>query len=315
MPSLKENKFFAHSSSFVNSKKIGRKTKIWAFCNILKGAQIGEDCNINDHVFIENDVVVGNRVTIKCGVQLWDGLRVEDDVFIGPNATFTNDNFPRSKKYPKKFLKTVIGKGASIGANATILPGLKIGANAMIGAGAVVTKDVPRNAIVVGNPARITGYVDAYDISPKTVITLDSAYEKEPQIKVKGVKLYKLPKYNDIRGDLSVAEFQKEIPFLVKRVFMVYNVPSEEIRGEHAHKKQHQYLICLKGSLNVVVDDGVSTSEIKMLPLAFGLHIAPNVWSIQYKFSTDAVLLVFASDKYDPSEYIRIYDEFLKYIK
>ena len=120
------------------------------------------DCNICDHVFIENDVVVGDRVTVKCGVQLWDGLRVEDDVFIGPNATFTNDPFPRSKQRPPSLrARRWSAQGASIGANATILPGLEIGRGAMVGAGAVVTRIVPPNAIVVGNPARIVGYVDS----------------------------------------------------------------------------------------------------------------------------------------------------------
>lgn len=316
MQNLSESKkTYIHPSSLVNSKKIGPNTKVWAFCNILKGARIGKNCNINDHVFIENDVVVGDNVTIKCGVQLWDGLRVEDDVFVGPNATFTNDNFPRSKKYPNKFLVTTIKKGASIGANATILPGITIGEKAMIGAGAVVTKDVPRNAIVVGNPARITGYISAFDVKPKSVINPDVAIDTHQSIKTKGVKLYKLPKYNDIRGDLSVAEFGKEIPFLVKRSFMVYNVPSEEIRGEHAHKKQDQFLICLRGSINIVVDDGNVSSEVKMTPVSFGLYVPHKIWSIQYKFSPDAMLLVYASGKYDSSEYIRNYDEFIKYLK
>ena len=146
--------YFKHPQALVETDKIGTDTRIWAFVHILPGAQIGADCNICDHVFIENDVVVGNRVTIKSGVQLWDGLRVEDDVFIGPNATFSNDRFPRSKQ-PFNLLVTIVKKGASIGANATILPGITIGENAMVGAGAVVTKDVPPNALVVGNPAII----------------------------------------------------------------------------------------------------------------------------------------------------------------
>ncbi len=138
---------------------IGARTRVWAFVHVLAGARIGEDCNLCDHVFIENDVSIGDRVTIKCGVQVWDGVILEDDVFVGPNATFTNDLLPRSKQNSWKFSRTVVRRGASIGANATILAGLEIGANAMIGAGAVVTKDVPPNAIVVGNPARIKGYV------------------------------------------------------------------------------------------------------------------------------------------------------------
>lgn len=146
--------FIKHQTAIVESNNIGEGTRIWAFVHILSGAQIGSDCNICDHVFIENDVIIGNRVTIKCGVQIWDGIRIEDDVFIGPNATFTNDKFPRSKKYPDEFLTTTIREGASIGANATILPGITIGENAMVGAGAVVVKDVPAKTLVVGNPAR-----------------------------------------------------------------------------------------------------------------------------------------------------------------
>lgn len=146
---------FIHKLADVLSKNIGKNTKIWQFVVILEKAQIGEDCNICAHVFIENEVIIGDRVTIKSGVYIWDGVSIEDDVFIGPNATFTNDRYPRSKQYPEKFEGVYISKGASIGANATILPGVKIGRNAMVGAGAVVTKDVPDNAVVVGNPAKI----------------------------------------------------------------------------------------------------------------------------------------------------------------
>ena len=147
--------YFKHSHALVETDKIGKGTRIWALVHILPGATIGSHCNICDHVFIENDVVIGNRVTIKNGVQIWDGVRLENDVFVGPNATFTNDQFPRSQKPPLKFLKTIVKKGASIGANATILPGVVIGEKAMVGAGAVVTKDVPKYAVVVGNPAKI----------------------------------------------------------------------------------------------------------------------------------------------------------------
>ncbi len=136
---------FIHKLSDVKSKKIGTNTKVWQYCVILENAVIGENCNICAHVLIENDVVIGNNVTIKSGVQLWDGLVVEDNVFIGPNVTFTNDLYPRSKHYPEKFIKTVIKKGASIGANTTIIPGIVIGENSMIAAGSIVTKNVPDN--------------------------------------------------------------------------------------------------------------------------------------------------------------------------
>src|SRR3954453_8818045 len=133
--------FFVHPQALCESTAIGKNTRVWAFAHVLPRARIGEACNICDHVFIENDVVIGDRVTIKCGVQLWDGLRVADDVFIGPNATFSNDKYPRSRQYPTEFPRTEIGAGASLGANCTILPGIRVGRKAMVGAGSVVTKD------------------------------------------------------------------------------------------------------------------------------------------------------------------------------
>jgi UDP-2-acetamido-3-amino-2,3-dideoxy-glucuronate N-acetyltransferase len=145
---------FIHERALVESDSIGPGTRIWAFAHVMPGAVVGADCNICDHTYIEGDVVVGDRVTIKSGVYLWDGLRVEDDVFIGPQATFTNDRFPRSKQDFELQL-TTLRRGASIGAGAVVLPGITIGRQAMVGAGAVVTRDVPDAAVVVGNPARV----------------------------------------------------------------------------------------------------------------------------------------------------------------
>src|SRR5918994_2982856 len=151
---------FVHPTALCETSDIGENTRVWAFTHVLAGARIGRDCNVCDHVFIENDVIAGDRVTIKSGVQLWDGLRIADDVFIGPNVSFSNDKYPRSKHYQSVVLQTHIGRGASIGSGAVILPGLRIGAGAMVGAGAVVTQDVPARAIVSGNPARIVAYTD-----------------------------------------------------------------------------------------------------------------------------------------------------------
>ena len=150
---MEKNNRFIHTLADVLTDNIGEDTKVWQFVVILKDAKIGSNCNINSHCFIENDVVIGNNVTVKCGVYLWDGMRIENNVFIGPNVTFVNDKYPRSKKYPSKFQKTLIKKGASIGAGAIILGGLTIGENSLIGAGSVVTKNIPDNTLWYGNPA------------------------------------------------------------------------------------------------------------------------------------------------------------------
>jgi acetyltransferase-like isoleucine patch superfamily enzyme len=136
---------------------IGPRTQVWQFAIVLAGARIGADCNINCHTFFEGGAVIGDRVTVKSGVYVWDGIIIEDDVFCGPNATFTNDKHPRSRQRPGVFERTVVRKGASIGAGAIVLPGLTIGEGAVVGAGAVVTKNVPPGATVIGNPARSNG--------------------------------------------------------------------------------------------------------------------------------------------------------------
>lgn len=304
--------FFAHPNALVETEKIGKSTRIWAFAHVLPGAVIGEDCNLCDQVFIENDVVIGNRVTIKSGVQLWDGITLEDDVFIGPNATFTNDPFPRSKQYPESFTRTVIRKGASIGANATILPGLTIGQYAMVGAGTVVTKDVPPFAIVIGNPAHITGYVQANKSHLNDPDSSKVVKEIDTGLGIGGVRLHELPVVIDLRGSLTFAEYDKSLPFVPQRYFLVFDVPSKEIRGEHAHRQCHQFLVCIKGSCSVVVDDGRNRVEVLLNHPNLGLHVPPMIWATEYKYSLDAVLLVFASDIYKAEDYIRDYDLFLK---
>lgn len=309
--------YFVHPLGCCESANIGTGTRVWAFAHVLPGAKLGADCNICDHVFVENDVVLGDRVTVKCGVQLWDGLRVEDDVFIGPNATFTNDRFPRSKQYPEKFALTSVGRGASIGANATVLPGLRIGQFAMVGAGAVVTRSVPPYAIVVGNPARIVGYVDGAS-ALRPAASPATAFPTRPgtvATDVRGVTLHRLKQVEDLRGSLSVGEFPQDVPFDVSRYFLVFDVPSAETRGEHAHHVCHQFLLCVKGSCAVVADDGERRQEFLLDRPDLGVHLPPMVWGIQYKYSADAVLLVFASQRYAAADYIRDYDEFLTLVR
>lgn len=303
--------FFVHPQGLCESTEVGPGTRVWAFAHVLPGARIGRDCNICDHVFIENDVQLGDRVTIKCGVQLWDGVRLEDDVFVGPNATFTNDIFPRSKQPPPEWGRTVVKAGASIGANATILPGLTIGARAMVGAGAVVTRSVPPNAVVVGNPAKIVGYVDTARNEPAKV----PAAPRNPAgtvtaTSVKGVTLHELVEAADMRGSLSVAEIGRDVPFAVQRYFIVYDVPSLEVRGEHAHRRCAQFLVAVRGSVAVVADDGEHREQFLLDRPNLGLLLPPMTWGIQYRYSPEAVLLVLASEHYDNADYIRDYDRF-----
>lgn len=305
-----------HPSADVKSTKIGQSSRVWQYVVVLPDAVIGEDVNICSHCLIENDVVIGDRTTIKSGVYVWDGLRIGNDVFIGPNVTFTNDKFPRSKIYPEAFLPTTIEDKASIGGGAVILPGITIGMGSMVGAGAVVTKSVPPYAIVTGSPARITGYVENSVESdnrgkPK-LIENPTTQEGTTRVGVGNVTIHNFKLVADMRGDLSVGEFEKEIPFTPKRYFLVFNVPSQKTRGEHAHHNCHQFLICVKGNCAVVVDDGQNRAEVTLDSPSKGIYLPPLTWGIQYKYSEDAVLLVFTSDYYDAADYIRNYSDFLK---
>ncbi|HEY5959195.1 MAG TPA: WxcM-like domain-containing protein [Polyangiaceae bacterium] len=305
-------KSFWHPSAIVESTNVGMGTRVWAFTHILPSAVVGADCNLCDHVFIENDVIIGDRVTIKCGVQIWDGLRIEDDVFIGPNATFANDTFPRSQQHPTAFPTTTLRRGASIGANATILPGVTIGQHAMVGAGAVVTRSVPPYAVVVGNPARIVRYTSDGSVdAPAGKPTHAGFADKPKDIRVPGVSLLRVPIIKDLRGDLVARQVGRGMPFVPQRFFVVFGVPSKEVRGEHAHRVCKQLLVCLHGSISVVADDSKNRQEFVLDSADLGLYLPPMVWGIQYKYSADATLLVLASHPYDAADYIRDYDAFL----
>jgi len=307
---------FIHPHAINESGVVGRGTRIWAFAHVLPGARIGRNCNICDHVFIENDVVIGDDVTVKSGVQIWDGARVGNRVFIGPNVTFTNDPFPRSKRHPASYPATILEDGCSIGANATLLPGLTVGRFAMVGAGSVVTQSVPAHAIVMGNPARITGYVGV-EPAAKAVRRRGPAPSKPSEAsvtrtRIAGVTLRSLPVHSDMRGDLCVAEFERDLPFVPRRQFLVSNVPSPQVRGEHAHRRCHQFLICVNGSCRVVADDGQAREEFTLDDRRLGLHLPPLTWCVHYRYTPDAVLLVLTSRPYEVDDYIRDYDEFVR---
>jgi acetyltransferase-like isoleucine patch superfamily enzyme len=301
--------FFKHENSICESETIGDGTRLWAFTHILPGAKIGRDCNICDFVFIEDNVELGDRVTIKSGVQLWDGITIEDDVFIGPNVTFTNDKFPRSRQHLSEYPLTKIERGASIGANSTILPGITIGQGSMIGAGSNVTKSIPPFAIAYGNPARIQGYVESDSSTSKS--NKDSKSESNTAKLPGGCEVINLTNASDARGSLMAIDFDDFKPFDVRRVFYVYDVPTHNVRGEHAHKVCSQFLIALNGSIRVLLDDGYSRAEVTLKSNIEGLLVPPMVWSSQFEFSHGSILGVLASHKYNNDDYIRKYSEYL----
>jgi UDP-2-acetamido-3-amino-2,3-dideoxy-glucuronate N-acetyltransferase len=294
---------FVHAAGICETTHVGEGTRIWAFAHVLPGARIGRNCNICDGVFIENDVIIGDDVTIKSGVQLWDGVRLGHRVFVGPNATFTNDLFPRSKQHPSSFQQTVVEDSASVGANATILPGVRLGYGAMIGAGAVVVDDVPARAIVVGNPARVVGYAGADEH--------ESLARNESSPDESGVRQIRLESHRDGRGRLIAAE-TLALPFAANRLFLVDHVASGAARGAHSHRLCHQLLVAVAGQMKAVIDDGKRARVVVMNTPEVGLYLPPMIWSMQFDHTDGAVLLVMASRPYDLSDYITDYAEFIR---
>ena len=212
---------------------------------------------------------------------------------------------------PEQYARTRVKHGASIGGGAVLLPGITIGENAMVAAGAVVTQSVPPHAIVKGNPARITGYATSSVTTLPEATNSESGEDGEPLLTRTSAKVSQLWSTTDARGKLSVGNFEEQIPFQPQRFFMVYGVPTSKIRGEHAHIECEQFLICVSGSCDILLDDGITRSNVTLSQPSTGLYIPPMTWATQYNHTNNAVLLVFASHKYDEKDYIRSYDQFL----
>jgi UDP-2-acetamido-3-amino-2,3-dideoxy-glucuronate N-acetyltransferase len=271
------------------------------------GVVLGDNVHIGPYCFLEGDIRLGK------GARLVGGLVIVGDVTIGagcliePSVSLTlqaGDDAPVGTRL------TVLGDGAIIGSNVAIARGVHIGPGAKVAAGTIVSRDVPPYAMVGGNPAIIRGYVRAATQAAATQVAID----EKPGVhvcSVEGVTVHNFQRFHDMRGDLCAGEFQRNVPFEPKRYFLVFNVPSAETRGEHAHKLCKQFLVCVSGSIAVVVDDGANREEIVLDRPNMGIYIPPGVWGIQYKFTSDATLLVFASDFYDSADYIRNYDDFL----
>ena len=285
--------------------------------DIAPSATLGPGCTV------DGGVRVGERVQLAAGVLVSGPVVLEEAVQVGAGARLiARLGGERSLVATPDEAPLCVQRGAHIEAGALLMGPITIGTGALVRAGAVVTQSVPPHAVVEGAPARITGYVDAGQQQPNAVLQASSAFAAGQAVRTLGVgqgagavQLHQLKRVQDMRGDLSVGEFAHDIPFEAQRYFLVYNVPSEHTRGAHAHKLCHQFLICVAGSCAVVVDDGHNRSEVLLDAPHLGLYMPPMIWGTQYKYSPGAVLLVYASHRYDPDDYIREYGQFTAQIQ
>jgi acetyltransferase-like isoleucine patch superfamily enzyme/dTDP-4-dehydrorhamnose 3,5-epimerase-like enzyme len=270
---------------------------------LSQGVVIGPNC------FLDGDIDIGARTCLVGAVTLVGNAQIGVDCLIEPGVCLTRA-WNASGAVTARLL---IGDGVWIGAGSVIANSTQIGAGARIMAGTLVDRRVPPYAIVEGNPASIAGYVDAARGSPERAAEAGSGggSQNAAPCSVAGVSLYHFQRIRDLRGDLCIGEFERNAPFKPERYFLVFDVPSAETRGEHAHKICKQFLICVHGSVSIVVDDGRRREEFVLDRPNLGLYVPPMIWGVQYKYTRDAVLLVFASHYYDPNDYIRDYTEFL----
>lgn len=289
-----------HPTAFCEAAEVGAGSSVQAFSSVAPGAVIGKGCTVAEHVIVVPQVVLGDNVHVKAGARLLSGTRVASGAVIGENAVLGGGDSPCE-----------IGLGAIVGANTTVLPGASVSRGSVIEPGSVVADPVPANAVVRGNPARIIGYVGG-EPDPSADIALTDA-DASRATRVRGVKTESLTLSRDLRGSLMAADFS-QLPFVPARLFTVFGVPGEHIRGSHAHRECAQFLVCAAGTLSCLVDDGGVREEIELDYPGLGLLVPPMIWSAQYKYSADAVLLVLASHPYDPDDYIRDYDQFLELV-
>jgi UDP-2-acetamido-3-amino-2,3-dideoxy-glucuronate N-acetyltransferase len=268
-----------HPTALCAGAQLGEGTQVLAFAAVSPGARLGAGCNIGEHALIGRDAVLGD------GVHVGGGARVLPDVSVGPGVR--------------------VGENAVVGADA--------GPGAVIAPGGVVTAAVPAHAIVAGNPSKIDGYVtDRSHLGDPLDDGAPRQVEAEVgELLVPGVTVQQVTRVRDLRGSLAAVEFS-DLPFAPQRAFTVFDVPSESIRGSHAHRTCHQLLICLTGSVRCLVDDGERRDQVRLDRPEVALYMPPLIWGTQYQYTSDAIVLVLASHPYDPADYIRSYDEFVK---
>lgn len=266
----------------------------------------GQDRNtIDSRAVVCDRVQLGRDVSVAAGAYIGPGTKLGDDVAVGVNAALVP-----TEGGPDEDTGITLRDGSSIGANATVLGGVTIGAGAIVSAGALVSRDVPPFAIVSGNPAHIGGYVSTASVSTETHLRASTLAIDQLPLPLGRATALGLPVITDLRGSLLFGEVGAGVPFDPARFFLVFDVPSREVRGEHAHRTLHQFLVCIQGSCRVAIDDGDVRTEIILDRPDVGLHLPPLVWATQFDYSPNAALLVLASDVYDESDYIRDYDDF-----
>lgn len=278
------------------------ENRVHVLAYVAESARTGRGCDIGAYAFIAEGAVLGERVVVGSGTQLSPGACLEDDVHVAAGVVFAQHHGAQAQT------PTSVRSGAFVGANATLLAGVTVGTNARVEPGAVVTRSVPPNAIVTGNPAQIVGYVNTPGLLVESPGASSDGILRETS--VAGVTVHRMRQVDDLRGNLSVGELGRDIPFEIKRYFLVYGVPNMEIRGEHAHLRCHQFLVAVHGSIHVVADDGTHREEIILDRPSLGLHLPPMTWGVQYRYSPDAVLMVLASHHYDADDYVRDHDQF-----
>lgn len=270
--------------------------------------------HVDSRAVVSAQATIGRGCRIASGAVIGAGVVLGPGVSVGPNVVFVESNDAAASTGAA--LPSHAERGVRIGANATILPGLTLATECWVRPGAVVTRSVPPKAIVDGNPAAIVGYVGTETNASTTPAPVDQRSIDRRSVgaqatPVRGVTVHTFPVVPDLRGSLTVGEFTREIPFAPLRYFMVFGVPNREVRGEHAHRACHQFLICVRGNCAVMADDGERRIEVVLDAPNRGIYLPPMTWGVQYKYSADALLLVFASHPYDSADYVRDYASFV----
>ncbi len=299
-----------HPSALCEGAELGAGTQVGPFAHIHASVRLGVACTIREGAVIESGATVGDRVVIGVGAIVGSATRLEDDVVIGPRVTFTRESEATSDGHGGQIGETVVRSGASVGAGAILLTGIEVGRGAIVAPGTVVTRSVPPHAFVSGNPGRIVRYIDAESDWDRASGALMPSVTP---MNVNGVYVHRFAEFTDFRGSLTAGEMPApQLPFTPRRWFLVYGVPSRELRGEHAHRECHQFLICVAGSVTVSVDDGEHRGEVVLDKPSIGIYVPPMVWGSQFRYEPSTVLLVLASHPYDADDYIRDYEVYIR---